>query len=297
MHRRADDVAIGVVASKILEHLERKAEEMQVEERLGRERLEQKIDKERLERERFEQEWEEEFSRTKRDDQAEKEHFVLGLQATICNDRKEDHEERKRLEKAIGEQETRITTLQGQFEGQNKCLVSRIDGEASRMSTLQGQLDGQRTRNNVFETRLSNHERKLDELALRLEQIDRQEKVNQDMANTRLQRLEAAALPAGRAGSQQAPTGPARARSSGAAKPRFHEVRPREALDLGMRGRPAKAVIPDTLIRSEHGKPNPRTLPPLPRINHGHGGPSSSRPAQPLTRNQSASPHHEGTPT
>lgn len=291
VYENADEATISAAANRILERFDRKVQEMQDEERLGRERLHERILDERTERQHFEKRWEDEFARTRKDDQTEKERFALGLTEKISRDRKEDQTEQKRLATAMAEYETRSTTLQGQLQGQSEHIESRLDGQASRLSNLHAQFDGQRARNNIFGTRIEDHKRQLDDLMQRVDEIDRREKVNQDIANTRLHRLEAAISSAGRVANQQLP---AESRYSGATRPQVREVRPRETLDLGMRGRPAKAVIPDTLIRSDHGKPFPRTLPPIPERNYACSSTSSSRPAQPAT--QTGSDAHSARP-
>lgn len=262
------------VATQICGSLERKIEEMQAEERLGRERLEERMESDRVERQRFENGWEDQCARTRREDREERERFALILEEKVSRDRRQDEGEWKRLGKSVAEHETRITTLQGQTQGQTERLESRIDGQASRLSTLQGQVDGQRARSNIFGSRLENQGRKLDELSKRMDELVRLGLINQEINNTRLQHLETATFPAGETANQNQKY-PA---------PRVHirEVQPREFYDFSGR---RKGFIANTLIRSDHGKSNPRTLPPRPPRNTSASGSSSpSRSAQPIVQ-------------
>lgn len=262
------------------EGLQRTGREIEAGMRLMKERLEQKMEHERIERQRFEQSWEGQFSQARHEDRMERERFALGLEERITRHMQDDEAERKRIGQAMADNETRTATLQRQLQSQN-------DRHNSHYAAFREQFDGQRARNDATVTHLENNTHKVRELQKCIDDLKRQQQVNQELVNDRLLRLEAVTLPAGPSTNAN-PKAPAQAQPSGARKPHIREVRPREAYDWPMRGR-RPGVIPDTLIQSEHGKPNPRTLPPLPPRNTGSGGSASSRPAQSITQNSNAS--------
>ncbi|KAJ4405406.1 hypothetical protein N0V82_010320 [Gnomoniopsis sp. IMI 355080] len=265
LHENAEEVGIRAMA-QAAEGLQRTGREIEAGMRLMKERLEQKMEHERIERQRFEQSWEEQFSQTRREDRVERERFALGLEERLSRQMKDDEAERKRIGQAMADNEALTATLQGQ---------------------LQSHGDRQRVRNDATVTHMENNTQKVRELQKHIDDLQRQQKANQDLVNDRLLRLEAATLPAGPANNTNQQAAPAQTQPSGARKPQIREVRPREAYDWPMRGR-RPGVIPDTLIQSEHGKPNPRTLPPLPPRNLRNSGSALSRPAQPLAQNNNA---------
>lgn len=277
-------------AAKRSEHMTQKIE---TEMRLVRERLEEKMDEERTERQLLERHWEERFVRVRNDDRTERERVALELDGKLCRDTQKNEVERKRIEQDLAENEMRLTTLQDQVQSQSDRMKSRLDTQASQLSDHQGELDGQRARQQTILTRLERLEmyaRNQDELKKRLDEFERQVKISQQCNNDKLQSLEAASWRAGPAATNQ--QGLAQARSFGGRNPQIREVRQREAYDWDMHGR-KPGVLSDTLIQSEHGKPNPRTLPPRPPRTPGGSLSSSSfsRPVHPIARNNASHPN------
>lgn len=276
----------------VAETVERTSREI----RLGQERLEQKMDEERTKRQLLEQHWEERFVLVRNDDRTERERVALELEDRLCRDMQKNEAERKRIEQALAENGMRLTNLHGQVQSQNERMESRMDKQASQLSVHQGQLDAQRARNRTISTDLQTYaqsqdalKKNQDALEERLKKVEVQAQLEQMYNHDKLRVLEAACRPAGPAPTNQ--QGLAQAQSFDSRNPHIHEVRQREPCDMDMHGR-RPGVLSDTLIRSEHGKPNPRTLPPRPPRTPGGilSSSSFSRPAQPIARNNASYP-------
>ncbi|KAJ4387598.1 hypothetical protein N0V93_008194 [Gnomoniopsis smithogilvyi] len=231
-------------------------------------------------------------------------------------------EEMNRVKNLVDDQGTYISTVRDQVQERSDKMEKAIDGQGARLGVLNAQLDGQRAKNRVFTTqfegqqqklvavesevghhkqsliafgnrinenkqgvdsvraRMADQARKFNELKQMVEKMERQAQISQEITDTRLNRLESSDSHNGRASNSQA---------SGPNKAQVREVRPREYLDLGARGRPIKPGIPDTLIRSDYGKPNPRVLPNLIRRDPAYSGSQVLGTTQPAAQHASSS--------